>query len=159
MRQRCAVPSLSEFYSYLGDVQNQLGPKIFWNRPPVTDGSIFFRVRLRRLTQSLRNSRTWSKDRCGRQPGTVATCCKLSTGAVLFGWKLSLRGWVRPPDMKNGDGLKLTLLIRYFIGALSKCQKNASLRSRFALKSGVQGCSSNPSEGKFLAILHSEISR
>ena len=42
-------------------------------------------------------------------PGTLAACCKPSSGAGVVWMVIPLRGWVRLPAMKNGDRLKVPL--------------------------------------------------
>ena len=45
------------------------------------------------------------------------TYCKPSSGAGVVGMDIPLRGWLQPPAMKNGDPLKVLLLLSHFIRA------------------------------------------
>ena len=55
--------------------------------------------------------------KCMGQPGTLAACCKPSSGAGVVWMDIPLRGWVQTPAMKNGDRLKVLLPLSHYTRA------------------------------------------
>ena len=74
-------------------------------------------------------------------PGTLAACCKPSSGAGVVWMEITLERLGSPPAMKNGDRLKVILLNSYFTRALNQPEENARQKSRSSLveRSGAQG--------------------